>query len=485
MKEKEAEIYVKKELLNWAKSHGNIERYSWKIEPGRNGSPIYRIGAILKTPRGEHLWFGTSAQIDRSTDVKFEPRIEPYIIHEKYNLERVTKHGEPLIDKTNIQIRHPLLLESKNELQNYIGEIFPNIEQNILKRLILQLDQELKHVKSLTTETFSGAVGQITFKENNKAYVFKIYNKKHIAYTEFKIGQEISKDEELQLVCSKTIFTKHQKEPIHYEGHYLILTEDLRYKPLILSTREANLTRIIRTLSRNYLKEEILHKIYVIALFHSRLKHLLQHEKLKEIHTREEFFSFEIIETEIKKEIPEAKEYLKEVKHIYKDIVSKHRTFDKTVFSHNDPKWDNFINGHLIDFGSAHASSPHADLARILIFEAYRTRFNIDGYISAYIFFRTQLDHIYRHSADVRSKYDNIYLNTYERIISESLRLSKYKSALGEHLIAQYFIIIATTLSKRIYTKEFKTRIQNILEHHRFEQGYSAEELFNAMKRKA
>ncbi len=348
----------------------------------------------------------------------------------------------------------------QNKLYDYLQKIFPQLPPEILEGLLNKISSDFSKLNSITSKTLSGVVGRIYFQTNNKDYIFKIYDsdKKGIAQVEFEVGKKIASDKDLSMVCAKTIYTKDQEGPLTYGNYFMILTEDVSKKVYQRSFLEQQLIVHLEANSDQY----ILHKIYVIALIHSRLKLLIKEEKLETYVIRKDFFPWKQLEEDILKINPSFKTYLPNIEKIYHDVVNKHSTFEKDVIAHNDPKEDNFVNGYLIDYGSVHAGTPYVDLARILLFVAYKEQFSLDKYIAAYIFFRGHLDNSFSYEQEIKHADDNIFINTYERIFSESLRIARYKSIIGEKKIADFFLSVTIIMANKISSSYYKIALEQI-----------------------
>ncbi len=373
-----------------------------------------------------------------------------------------------------------------SSLFDYLRSIFPEVPVEVLEGVVAAINEDFKSIEKISDKTASGMVGRIFFSLNKNNYIFKVYSSKNskLAELEFEVGLNINKDEKLSKICARTLTREGQVKPLSFGDHYLILTEDVRHK---LHKRLGEENHLISILSGKIRIQnpELVHKIFVIALFHSRMKRSLSKKHLDSLVMRREFYDWKVIEDAVLSANKGFKPLLPQIRKLYNDIRQKHEGMMPTIIAHNDPKWDNFINGFLIDFGSVHANTPYVDLARILMTEAFQENFNIENYITAYLYFRLYLDDGFSLDDELRHRDDNIFINTYERIFSESLRISMYKSLTKEHSLVEYFVRVAVVVSYRIMSFKYQELLKNLRKDVLLDLPTSPVAEFESLKRRS
>tara|TARA_Y100000310_G_scaffold313411_1_gene361760 strand:- start:5869 stop:7539 length:1671 start_codon:yes stop_codon:yes gene_type:complete len=165
------------------------------------------------------------------------------------------------------------------------------------------------------------------------------------------------------------------------------------------------------------------HRMYVLALLHSSMKDEVDNPILSEP-TVQYLRPF----SQVVDGLPAGSFVDFSTEKLYEGIRVAHEVEKPTTIIHNDSKWDNWFNGTTLgDFGDSCAGTEYKDLARALLdaesnFALVQDVNYVEKAISNYLALRSELDQF--ESADFARKVK-------ELIFVESLRLARYKNAVG------------------------------------------------------
>jgi len=247
----------------------------------------------------------------------------------------------------------------------------------------------------------------------------KISRTKKMAERELIIGELVKNDQDLSKYCVSQI-------RMGEEGY--------------VGVRNGFLTFTLsapKIIEKDFHKEDILkkaglqendlnHKLYVLSLFHSRLKHFVSEPSLAS--DERDYFDFYKIAKSLQGKADGINSKLIQLRDQYHDVVNRHRQHKPTTVSHNDAKWDNWFHGKILgDFGSATIGREYKDLARVLIdpddyFSFTFNEENVRGAIDSYLAIRRQVDPEFNEDPNEFRK------NVYEMLFVESLRIASYKA---------------------------------------------------------
>jgi hypothetical protein len=192
---------------------------------------------------------------------------------------------------------------------------------------------------------------------------------------------------------------------------------------------------------------DVNHKMYVLSLFHTNLKSELDNENLKRI--GKDYFEFSDIHSIIGSAIPEVSGRLESLETTYNEVVLEQRALEPRIIAHNDAKWDNWFNGTTLgDYGSACPGREYKDVARALLnpteeFGSTLDSVKVDAFMNDYLALRRSIDSEFN---ECESEFRR---NLYGALVTESLRIAKYKAE-NEPDLTEGLIKVAETYAERL-----------------------------------
>lgn len=244
----------------------------------------------------------------------------------------------------------------------------------------------------------------------------KLSRSKEQAQKELKLGEILSFDNLLSKYCVEPVKIGAQGY-IETKGLYLTFTK----KAQKLLKNDDYKTQLFNEFNLD--DNPVNHKLYVLALFHSRLKPYIHDPEI--VKTTPDFFDFEYILNRLNDN--PLNQRLLSLQNQYNEIVNKHTSLEQTIISHNDTKWDNWFNGNILgDFGSVSIGREYKDLARVLLnpdnFKSALDNNFIRSSINSYLKLRTKID------PEFKEDPKELLTRVKEMLFIESLRIAGYKS---------------------------------------------------------
>lgn len=247
----------------------------------------------------------------------------------------------------------------------------------------------------------------------------KISRTKTMAERELLIGDLVGQDYNLSKYCVRQI-------RVGKEGYVEVKNGFLTFTKSAPKTFEKDFYRRVIFGRTGLPESDLNHKLYVLSLFHSRLKYFTFEETLAP--DKKDYFDFEEIIGSLLGKETGVETRLNPLQEHYQNIVDRHRQYKPTTVSHNDAKWDNWFHGKILgDFGSASIGREYKDLARVLIdpeedFSFALNEENVRSAVDSYLAIRRQVDSEFRENPNEFRK------NVYEMLFVESLRIASYKA---------------------------------------------------------
>ncbi len=262
-------------------------------------------------------------------------------------------------------------------LEPLLERLYPNVPASIMEQLLLETIGNIDAtISSLEREvmldafgsSFSEAVGRFSLKNkaSDRKYIVKVIKNKELAEKEILIANEAGKTLPLALYVPR-VFGEH---PISYKGYHLIVMEDVSVHGVPCDEHKEKAYRFVQERGKK-VRSPILHRLYVMSLFHTSLARLAEHPLLRQ-NEGPLYYPRKLLEDSLS-EYKEVKKIVPRLDEIYDDSIAFRKAYshDRRRLVHGDAVERNWVHEHIIDFGNVHCSNKggavHRDLARIIL----------------------------------------------------------------------------------------------------------------------